>query len=82
MSGDGGYAAQALRAAAALREIRELQGLTQAEAAARMGTTQSAVSKLETSGDPPEPGTLARYAEALGAQVRVAVVVSWEGSRR
>ena len=49
---------------------RARSGLTQAEIAARMGTTQSAVARLETE-RLPSMRTLKRYAEAVGAKLVV-----------
>lgn len=56
---------------------RSEAGLTQAEVALRMGTTQSAVARLENNlirGKLPSGRTLARYAEALGKRVRISFV--------
>jgi len=51
-------------------------GLTQAELAARIGTTQSAVARLETAMGKHSPsiGTLKRYASALGYRLQVRLV--------
>lgn len=51
-------------------------GLTQAEVAKRIGTTQSAVARLEstTSGHSPSIASLQRYARALGCHVEVRLV--------
>lgn len=51
-------------------------GLTQAEVAARTGTTQSAVARLESSAakHSPSMATLRRYAGALGYRVEVRFV--------
>jgi DNA-binding XRE family transcriptional regulator len=49
---------------------RARSGLTQAEIARRMGTTQSAVARLETE-RLPSLSTLKRYAEAVGAKLVV-----------
>ncbi len=49
---------------------RARSGLTQAEIAKRMGTTQSAVARLETE-RLPSLRTLKRYAEAVGAKLVV-----------
>ena len=49
---------------------RARSGLTQAEIAARMGTTQSAVARLESE-RLPSLRTLKRYAEAVGAKLVV-----------
>ena len=57
-------------------------GLTQAEVAARVGTTQSAIARLE-SAEPkhsPSIATLQRYAKALGYRVQIRLVKS-EGRR-
>ena len=56
---------------------RSEASLTQAEVALRMGTTQSAVARLENNlirGTLPSGRTLARYAEALGKRVRISFV--------
>lgn len=51
-------------------------GLTQTEVAERIGTTQSAVARLEspTSGHSPTVATLRKYASALGCRVEVRLV--------
>ena len=52
-------------------------GLTQTEVALRMGTTKSAVARLENNlirGKLPSGRTLMRYAEALGKRVRISFV--------
>jgi len=54
-------------------KARAESGLTQAEVAARMGTTQSAIARLE-SAEPkhsPSIATLQKYAKALGCKVEV-----------
>lgn len=56
---------------------RSEAGLTQAEVVLRMGTTQSAVARLENNlirGKLPSGRTLMRYAEALGKRVRISFV--------
>src|SRR3990172_6947670 len=55
---------------------RAAAGLTQAEVAARIGTTQSAVARLESSvrGHSPSIATLQRYASALGYKLQVRLV--------
>jgi transcriptional regulator with XRE-family HTH domain len=57
-------------------EARADAGLTQAEVANRIGTTQSAIARLETGGGKHSPSiaTLQRYATALGYKVRVQLV--------
>ena len=49
-----------------IREARRLGGLTQADLARRLGTTQSAVSNWERRRDTPRVDTLARILEACG----------------
>lgn len=57
-------------------KARAAQGLTQAEVAARIGTTQSAVARMESGRGKHSPSlaTLSRYAEALGCQLQVKLV--------
>ena len=45
--------------------------LTQAEVARRLGTTQSAIARLESGGVSPSFATLRRYAEATGTRLTV-----------
>ncbi len=62
-------------------KARSGSGLTQAEVAARIGTTQSAIARLE-SAEPkhsPSIATLQKYAKALGYKVEVRLV---KNSRR
>src|SRR3954469_12342476 len=51
-----------------LAAARTAAGLTQAEVADRMGTTQAAVAKLETHRHDPRLSTLMRYVAALSEQ--------------
>ncbi len=67
-----------------IREIRKRAGLTQAELAERLGTTQSALARVERHGSP----TLARLseiAEACGFEIQVRLVPTqadeWEDVR-
>jgi ribosome-binding protein aMBF1 (putative translation factor) len=46
-------------------------GLTQEQVAARMGTTQSVVARLESGRSKPSMRTLERFADAVGAKVRL-----------
>jgi predicted transcriptional regulator len=50
--------------------------LSQAELARRIGTTQSAIARLEGGNVSPTLSTLKRYAEATGAKLQVEVVSS------
>jgi transcriptional regulator with XRE-family HTH domain len=62
---------------------RAAQGLTQAQVAERIGTTQSAVARMESGRGKHSPSiaTLSRYAQALGCELEVRLV-SKRGSRR
>ena len=57
--------------ARALIEARQRAGLTQAELAARMKTTQSAVARLEGGRVPPSTRTLEKVARATGTRLRI-----------
>jgi transcriptional regulator with XRE-family HTH domain len=80
----------ALLAAAAdrrrlLRELAQTRvavGLTQTEVAARMGTAQSAVARLESGASDAKLSTLERYAAALGAQLNWTIRTPASGSNR
>ena len=52
-----------------LAERRRLLGLSQTQVAARMGTSQSAVARIETGGSDVLLSTVDRYAAALGRQL-------------
>ena len=58
----------------ALIRARTAARLTQEELARRLGTTRSAVARLEGGGVSPSIATLRRYAEATGTQLTVALV--------
>lgn len=57
-------------------KARSEQGLTQAQVAEKIGTTQSAVARMESGGGKHSPSfaTLAKYAEALGCKLEVRLV--------
>lgn len=55
------------------RALRKSAGLTQKDLSQRMGTTASAVARLEAGGSSPTFGTLERLAAALGVEIRLAV---------
>jgi transcriptional regulator with XRE-family HTH domain len=59
-------------------KARAAAGLTQADVAARIGTTQSAVARLESADAKHSPSiaTLQRYAWALGCKLEVRLVRS------
>jgi ribosome-binding protein aMBF1 (putative translation factor) len=52
-----------------LAERRQAAGLSQTEIAARMGTSQSAVARLESGTADVRASTLERYAAAVGGQI-------------
>jgi ribosome-binding protein aMBF1 (putative translation factor) len=72
-----GFREMALRRMAARRrelvtelaERRRAAGLSQTEVAARMGTSQSAVARIEAGGADVRASTLERYAAAVGAEI-------------
>ena len=63
------------RVANQMLKARASAGLTQDAVAERMGTTKSAVSRLESAGKhAPSLETLKRYAEAVGCELQVRLV--------
>ena len=58
----------------ALVRARTAAKLTQAELARRLGTTQSAIARLESGRVSPSFATLRRYAEATGSRLAVSLV--------
>ena len=65
-------------------KARAESGLTQAEVAERVGTTQSAIARLEsaTPKHSPSIATLQRYARALGYRLEVRLVKQQRQTRR
>lgn len=57
--------------ASALMEARSRAGMTQAEVAQAMGTTQAVVARLESGGSLPSTRTLARFARATRSRLRI-----------
>jgi transcriptional regulator with XRE-family HTH domain len=57
--------------AAELLRARMRAGLSQAELAARMGTSQSAIARLESGRTLPSAKTLLRFAEATGSKIEL-----------
>ena len=56
-------------------KARSRAGLTQDAVAERMGTTKSAISRLESAGKhAPSLATLKRYASAVGCELQVKLV--------
>lgn len=63
------------RVADQLLKARARAGLTQDAVAERMGTTKSAISRLESAGKhAPSLATLQRYARAVGCDIQVKLV--------
>jgi|SRR6202050_5583316 len=62
-----------------LAEQRQAAGLSQTEVAARMGTSQSAVARLESGTADVRASTLERYAAAVGGQITWELGRSGEG---
>lgn len=60
---------------ALVHRLRTEAGLTQAELAARMGTTQSAIARMEGGGVRPTLETLEKLAHAVGSDLVVGVGV-------
>lgn len=58
----------------ALIRARTRANLSQSELAKRLGTTQSAIARLEGGGISPSLSTLRRYAEATGARLQIELV--------
>lgn len=61
---------------------RQQLGFSQTEVAARMGTSQSSVARLEAGQGDVRVSTLRRYADAVGTKVGFAVPDAGEGDRR
>ena len=67
-------AGRAIRLAFEIRALREKKGLSQRELAERVGTTQSAIARLEAGKVSPSLPTLDKIATALGAEVSLTIV--------
>jgi len=57
--------------AAEVAKARLRAGLSQAELARRMNTTQSSIARLESGRSRPSTSTLARFAEATGHRLKI-----------
>ena len=62
--------------ALALIKARTKAGLTQAEVARKMRTTQSVVARIESGRNPPNLKTLERYASAVGRRIELKLVAA------
>jgi transcriptional regulator with XRE-family HTH domain len=65
----------------AIIKARMDAGLTQAEVAERMNTTQAVVARLEGGGRQPSTRTLRRFAEATGHKLKIAFERESSGRR-
>ncbi len=65
-----------------LAQQRQAVGLSQTEVAARMGTSQSAVARLESGTADVRASTLERYAAAVGGQISWKLTRPEEGASR
>ena len=61
---------------AELLKARLRAGLSQSELAERMGTSQSAIARLESGQTLPSTKTLMRFAEATGSKVQLRLLVA------
>lgn len=57
-----------------LLRARTRAGLTQEQVAVSMGTTKSAVSRLETAAQSPSLSTLRKYAAAVGCDIEIRLI--------
>lgn len=73
---------RALRLSREIRQLRESHGLSQRDLAERVGTTQSAIARLEAGKISPTLPTLDRIAVALGAELLVTLSPGVQSSRR
>ena len=64
-----------------IREVRKRAGLTQTQLAERIGTTQSAIARIETGNGSPTLARLSEIAEACGFDIQVHVVATDPGGQ-
>jgi ribosome-binding protein aMBF1 (putative translation factor) len=62
--------------ALAFIKARTKAGMTQADVARKMRTTQSVVARIESGRNPPTLRTLERYANAVGQRIEVKLVAA------
>src|SRR5215471_10421981 len=63
-----------------LVSVRRQRGLSQTEVAARMGTSQSALARIESTQSDLRMSTIVRYAAALGVEVGFSIRATADGS--
>ena len=68
--------------AATLRLARSAAGISQAQLAARAGTTQSAISRIESGSSSPSVATLARLLGLMGRRLQLESVPAEDGIDR
>ena len=66
----------AFEIAAELLRARKRTGLSQAELAERMGTSQSAIARMESGEALPSTKTLIRFAEATGSKIKLQLLAA------
>lgn len=62
--------------ALALIKARTKAGMTQADVARKMRTTQSVIARIESGRNPPNLKTLERYAHAVGQRIQLELVAA------
>jgi transcriptional regulator with XRE-family HTH domain len=67
---------------ATLAKARERAGLSQAQLAKRMKTTQSTIARLESGRAKPSTRTLARFAKATGHKLKISLEPVRGGKKR
>jgi transcriptional regulator with XRE-family HTH domain len=67
---------------AAMAKARLRAGLSQAQLAKRMKTTQSAIARLESGRGRPSTTTLSRFAKATGHRLKISFEPVREGKKR
>lgn len=77
----GRMAHDRFRIASLLKKVREENGISQAEAARRMGTDQAAISRIESGERDLRMSTLRRYADAIHAEITMHVINVERGVR-
>ena len=65
-----------------IAKARDRSGLSQAELARRMKTTQSTIARLESGRGLPSTRTLGRFAKATGHRLKISFEPVKEGARR